>query len=1085
MAESAGSPRSAAAPRTARGSRSSAPPAPGLALLPLAILLSGFASLTYQIVWVRRFAVVLGTTNAAVTLVLAMFLGGLGLGALLAGRSGGRLGTARLARRFLLLEVGAAGFAAGLPLYLKGTVPVLDLAANGSGAAAITAVLAALFLLPAATLMGATLPTLTALSRRVRGQSEGSTAGWLYAANTAGALFGSVAAARLLIPELGLTGSSVCGIAANLVAGALILVGFGKASAPGPEVGSRASWFGGREMLPFGGIAALSGFAAMAAEIGWARLAALLFGPTIYTFACVVASVILGVALGSAAAGRLADRGGRSGGRSLRSWLAAVQWGGAAVSAAVAWFGSRLVLPVGELIARNAEDVPRLLDIQFFGTAALLLLPGLAFGATFPLAVAGAAASEKDAAPEAGKATGTIYATNAAGNVLGALAAGFFLIPWFGIEAALLAAVLAQLGAALLAKPRGPMLVLAGALAAFGFTATGSWDWELLSGGLYRVAPQLETSRHRDFLRKGRLRFLDQGAGATVSVKEVAGELSLAIDGKVDATDGADMLTQRMLAHLPLLLHPAPESVFIVGHGSGVTAGSALRHDVKRVTAAEISSEVAMASRLFEESNGAPWEDERFALLEVDARNHLLLSRDSFDVVISEPSNPWMSGVSPLFTVEFFELVRSRLADGGLFCQWVHLYNLAEDSLQTLVGGFTDVFPETALFVLHDGDALLIGSKGEFPTVPESVVEERIVALADELTPYGITGSRALRGWLTATGPELAAWAAEAPRHRDDHPILEFQAPLAVHAMTAARNRRTLESLGAPPEFGPFGPALPPDAAVLAGRAAGLLSAQNPDWALDLAQQALELDPGVRVAAETLLQASVASGRAAEGSAAFRAALGGVPPDGEAALGLTVALARLLLLAGQPDDAARVLESGPAALAEDREALLLAAEVQVERGGWDSAEALVLAVLRSDPQDAEAAAWLAELSVRRGRIEEAAERSAAILIERPEAIRALRVRAVALAELGQAGAAREAFADLVERSPGPAFHWANFGAFELAAGRPAEAVRLYREAVDRNPTDLNVYRGLLDAANRAGDAEQVRRAREVLGGGER
>ena len=132
-------------------------------------------------------------------------------------------------------------------------------------------------------------------------------------------------------------------------------------------------------------------------------------------------------------------------------------------------------------------------------------------------------------------------------------------------------------------------LVLTGALAAFGVFATGSWDWELLSGGLYRVAPQMETSRHRDFLRRGRLRFLDQGAGATVSVKEVAGELSLAIDGKVDATDGADMLTQRMLAHLPLLLHPAPESVFIVGHGSGVTAGSALRHDVKRVTAAEIS----------------------------------------------------------------------------------------------------------------------------------------------------------------------------------------------------------------------------------------------------------------------------------------------------------------------------------------------------------------------------------------------------------------------------------------------------------------------------------------------------------------
>ncbi len=1075
-----GSPRSTSAPRRAgRESRRSETAA--LSLLPLALLLSGFASLSYQIVWVRRFALVLGTTNAALTLVLAMFLGGLGLGALLAGRSGGKLGAARLARRFLLLEIGVAGFAAGLPLYLGGTLPLARLADPGSGAFLLTAVIASAFLLPAATLMGATLPTLTALGRRIRDRGEGRAAGWLYAANTAGALIGSVAAARLLIPELGLTGSTLCGVAANLTAGFLVFSRFGRTAAVGPSDAVRAPWFGSRALFPFGGIAALSGFAAMAAEIGWARLAALLFGPTIYTFACVIAAVILGVALGSAAATRFTGRPGAGRASSPRFWLAAVQLLGAASSAAVAWFGSGLVLSIGELIAENAVDVPHLLNIQFLGTAAVLLLPGLAFGATFPLAVAGAAASANDSAQEAGRPTGTIYATNASGNVLGALAAGFLLIPWFGIEAALLAAVLAQLVAAFLASPRVVTLAFAGAVGAFGVTATGSWDWEALSGGLYRVAPQMETSRHRDFLRKGRLRFLDQGASATVTVKEVAGELSLAIDGKVDATDGADMLTQRLLAHLPLLLHPAPESVFIVGHGSGVTAGSALRHEVRRVAAAEISPEVAMASRLFEESNGAPWEDARFALLEVDARNHLLLDRDSYDVVISEPSNPWMSGVSPLFTVEFFELVRARLNDGGLFCQWIHLYNLAEENLRTVVGGFTDVFPETALFVLHDGDALLIGSQGAFPAAPQAGIEERIVRLADELGPYGITGFDALRALLTATSPALDAWASEAPRHRDDHPILEFRAPLSVHAATAFRNRTALEGLAAEPAFGPFGPAAAPNARLLAGRAGALLSAQNPDWALDLAREALRLDPREPDAGGAVVRASLASGRAEEGGVALRAALTAVPDDGVAEAALTAALARLLLRAGQPEDAAAVLEGGPAALADDREALLLAAEVQVERGDPDSAEALVLAVLQADPRDAEAAAWIAELSVRRGRAEEAAERAAAILAERPGTERALLVRAVALAELGRTAAAREAFGALVRESPGPAFHWANFAAFEAAAGRAPEAVRLYREAVDRDPSNLTTYRGLLEAATRAGDDEQVRRAREVLG----
>ena len=1051
------------------------------ALLALALLGSGFASLTYQVVWVRRFAVVLGTTNAAVTLVLAMFLGGLGLGALLAGRSGGRLGPARLARRFLLLELGAASCAAGLPLYLDAVLPLLRPATAGAGASAATAVAAALFLLPAATLMGATLPTLTALGRRVGNRTEAGVAGWLYAANTAGALAGSVLAARLLLPELGLTGSSFCGVLLNLAAGILVFLRFGRDAEPASCGSPRTAWFGGRETWPFGGIAALSGFAAMAAEIGWARLAALLFGPTIYTFACVVASVILGVAVGSAVAGRLPHRWGEGRRLSPRFWLALVQLVGAASSAAAAWLGSRLVLPVGELIAANAGDIRHLLDLQFLGTAAVLLLPGIAFGATFPLAVAGAAAGGGPSGSDPGRATGTIYATNAAGNVAGALAAGFLVVPWLGIEAALLAAVGAQLAAAMLARPRAPTFALAAAVAGAGVAATGSWDWEALSGGLYRVAPQMEASYHRDFLRKGRLRFLDQGAGSTVTVKEVAGELSLAIDGKVDATDGTDMLTQRMLAHLPLLLHPAPESVFIVGHGSGVTAGSALRHGVERVVAAEISAEVARASRLFEDANGAPWRDERFSLLPVDARNQLLFSRDAFEVVISEPSNPWMSGVSPLFTVEFFELVRSRLADGGLFCQWIHLYNLAEDSLRTVVGGFTDVFPRTALFVLHDGDALLIGSKGDFPALPQRVIEERIVRLADELGPYGITGFRALRSWLTATSPELHAWAADAPRHRDDHPILEFRAPLSVHATTAFRNRRSLQNLAAPPGFGPFGPAPPPEAAVLADRATALLAAANPDWALVLARLALELDPGELAATEALVRAAAASGRAEEGAGVLRSAIAAAAPSGRAVPRLTVALARLLLRADRADEAAAILQTGPAALAADREALLLAAEVQVERGDADSAEALVLEVLRFDARDAEAAAWLAELSVRRGRLEEAAARSAAILAARPATERALLVRAVALAELGRTDQAREAFADLVGKAPGPAFHWANFAAFEAAAGQFAEAVRLYREAVDRDPTNLGAYRGLLGAAVRAGDAEQARRAREVLG----
>lgn len=1075
---------------------------PATALLPAALLLSGFASLVYQVVWVRRFAVTIGTANAAVTLVLALFLGGLGLGAALAGRSGGRLGAWRLARRFALLEIGAAAFALLLPLYLDAALPLLR-ALYSPGAAPLAAgLVAAIFLLPAATLMGATLPTLTALDRRTRRRTESRTAAWLYAANTLGALVGSVAAARWLVPEWGLAAATGFAAAANLVAAGSV---FGWASRraskgveseranreptkPAAERGPTGAGSGARPWpRRAAAAAALSGSAAMAAEVGWARLAALLFGPTIYTFACVVAGVILGTALGSALAGRLLARrretGKRPGPTAARA-LALTQLGAAAAGAGIVALADDLVLPIGGQIARRAGEVASLLDLQFLQTVAALLVPGALLGAAFPLAVALATAGNGG---EAGRATGRIYGWTAAGNAGGALAAGLVVIPLFGIEAALFAAVLAHAAAAAVALPRLGVAGAALAAALLAGTTARSWDWDLLSGGLYQAAAQVEPHRHRDFLRRGRTVFLGQDAAATVSAKRAAGETSLAIDGKVDATDGADMLTQRLLAHLPLALADGggsgfPKSVFIVGYGSGATAGAALRHPVERVAAAEISPEVAEAARLFAASNGRPWEDERFELLPVDARNHLLLGGDRYEVVISEPSNPWMSGVSPLFTVEFFELVRSRLAPGGLFCQWIHLYRLAEPELQTVAAGFTEVFPESAVFTLHDGDALLLGANGPFPEVPPEEVRRRLAQVADETAPYGLTGPETLTTFYAASGEELARWAAEAPRHRDDRPILEFRAPLSAHRETAADNRRALRRLGAGP--GRFAGVAPPDADALTARAEGLLSAASPVWALEVAEQALDLEPAHPAAARALVQAALAAGETETGERVLRRLLGAAARDSQAAGRLTTALARLLHASGRLDEAAAALESGPPALARDPEALLLAAEVQIGRNEPDSAAALVGAALREEPQNPDAAAWLAELRLRAGDPRQAAEDAAAVLREHPNHTRALRVRAVALAGAADGPkareAARDAFAELVRRAPGPAIHWANFGAFEREAGRFPAAVAHYREAVDRDPANRIAYEGLLESALAAGDREQARRAREVL-----
>ncbi|MGH9389020.1 MAG: spermidine synthase, partial [Vicinamibacteria bacterium] len=363
----------------------------------------------------------------------------------------------------------------------------------------------------------------------------------------------------------------------------------------------------------------------------------LLIGPTTYGFSFVVGSVILGLALGSAAGARwVRNEGARS--------LAGAQFGAALASLALLQILGRLSLPVGHLVHRYADDMTSLLGIELAGVAALLLPASFFFGATFPLAVG--VVSREGAGPAA--ATGGTLAWNTVGALSGSLAAGFLLIPTLGAEGALYAAFgihLFAAGALYSKKSLVPALAALGLAAAVPFVLP-RWDRELLSGGLYKYASYLEPGEFLDFLRQGDLLFYREDEVATVTVRKVASRLALAIDGKVDATSSADMMTQRLLAHVPLLLHPAPKEVLVIGLGSGVTAGSALTHSLERIEVVEISPAVVAASHFFDELSRRPSADPRFRLVHGDGRNHLLLTGRRYDVIISEPSNPWMAGVS-------------------------------------------------------------------------------------------------------------------------------------------------------------------------------------------------------------------------------------------------------------------------------------------------------------------------------------------------------------------------------------------------------------------------------------------------------
>ena len=291
-----------------------------------------------------------------------------------------------------------------------------------------------------------------------------------------------------------------------------------------------------------------------------------------------------------------------------------------------------------------------------------------------------------------------------------------------------------------------------------------AWDRELLASGLYKYARQVPAGADVEAaLRAGTILYYREGATGTVSVKRLTGDLSLAIDGKVDASTAGDMITQKVLAHLPLLMHPSPRSVGIIGLGSGVTLGSALTHPVSAVDVIEISPEVVEASRYFEAENRHALDDPRTRLIVGDGRSHLALSSRQYDVIVSEPSNPWMAGVAALFTREFFTILRSRLSPGGLICQWAHTYDISPEDLRSIVATFVSVFPDGTMWLVGNGDLLMVGTAGPLGSALERIESSwQRPGVAADLQSVAISAPFSLWSLFAGGGDELRAYAGDA-----------------------------------------------------------------------------------------------------------------------------------------------------------------------------------------------------------------------------------------------------------------------------------------------------------------------------------
>ena len=686
---------------------------------------SGFCALVYQTAWLREFRLLFGASTAASAAVLAMFIGGLGAGGLLLGRLADRRPAPLLL--YAQLEGAVALLAAATPGLLLGARRIY-VALGGSvvlglgGATLVRLLLAALVLLPVTLLMGGTLPAAVRAAAREEDQARRSV-GLLYGVNTLGALAGCLLSTFLLLEVLGTRRTLWSACLVNLLvavsARALSrrLAGAVEAGAPVPPAGAGDG--AGPAPAPAGFVlaaAALVGFAFFLMEMVWFRLFGPLLGGTVFAFGLILAVALLGIGLGGAVyALRDPGRPASLAGFALTSLLEAVALG--------------LPLLLGDRIALLAVVLRPLGNLGFSGfvggwavLACLGVLPAaLVAGYQFPLLIGLLGRGRR----EVGRQIGLAYAWNTAGAIAGSLAGGFGLLPLLTAPGCLrLVVVLLGLlgaGALLLAQrpglrpgvlAAGGALVVLSVLVARAEGPTAAWRHTPIGVGRVAVERVATPQLAQRFLHASRraIRWEREGVESAVAVDDRNG-LSLIVNGKSDGNARNDAANMVMSGLLGPLLHPGARTALVVGMGTGTTAGwMAAVPTLERLDVVELEPAVLDVARAAALANRDALTNPKVHTFIGDAREVLLTTPHRYDVIFSEPSNPYRAGVASLFTREYYRSARERLTPDGLFVQWVQAYDIDNETIQSIIATLAGVFPHVEAWQVHVADFLLVGA---------------------------------------------------------------------------------------------------------------------------------------------------------------------------------------------------------------------------------------------------------------------------------------------------------------------------------------------------------------------------------------
>ena len=785
----------------------------GRAPLIAAVAYANLVSLAAQVVWVRKINVLFGATAGVFAGVLAVVLAGLALGAAWGGRRAASVARPERLLAGLLVALGAL-CALSLPLLDLARSLFLLIAPEGLAPlarAALRLPVVALVLLPPTFAIGAALPLATQLYSRI---SAGAVAS-LYAADTLGAAAGALLSGFFFVPRLGLSLTTWL-----LGAGALVIAAIvartpapaAAVTAPAPVLLKKKKGAKGKETERAAPVTELgpgarravlvsfflTGAAALLLETGWNRFFYLLNGTSIFSLSTVLAGFLTGIGLGSALVRRRLERGGDV--SLLVAWLqAAVALGGLLV------FRSRELFERIYLTLHQETSSHFTFQIGVYLTVfGLVALATLAMGANFP-AVVRLLTPRRD---EEARTLGGVYFINTAGAVAGALAGEFLILPDLGFDGLLAIVTVIYLGSSALfwwlappaARHRAAVPLGAVALAALLITPPlrqfdPPWNAVYYSGvrqGTFAKYQSLN-SAHTVVYRR-------QGFYGQVTVSQTPTDLYLKHNGKTDAsTNSSDSFAQYMIGHLPLLVHPNPQRVVNIGLGGGFTLGAMTTHpEPREIVQVELDPLVVDATRTwFSDANGRALDDSRVRVVIDDGRNFIERGTDRYDVIISEPPNIWVSGVSGLFTEEFYEAVSKRLQPGGILCQWLPLYEMDRADFATALATMATEFEHFAGWT-NGSAAVILASHDPLPlkrATPRTLPEPVAISLQKvDLTQWNLDRYLAEPDFDAAMIEELRSTAGDL--NRDDHPVLEFRSARNLYHLTKpGANRRWAASL--------------------------------------------------------------------------------------------------------------------------------------------------------------------------------------------------------------------------------------------------------------------------------------------------